>query len=670
MTAEALEDDGPDILGAALSYAARGWHIFPVAGKYPIEVGSGNRMKWSRDSTTDAEQIVAWYAGSSNLGIGLDCGKSGLVALDGDRLSDFMAWLGEDAAHLAGSVAWQGNPSRATFLFTQPAEVVGCPVMDWGEIKGRGGYVVLPPSPHPDFGSYRMLKDEGTPAVLPEVIRTRLKGRAKVASGVEPLPPEWLDAGEPCALVAPVLDTALACMFGEKAQPAMRDASMALLRLGEQGHQGTGTALRTLAESYVAVVTKPRDGGKQTRSTAVAEGEVQRAYTGAVPEIKATPTGWRHNCRGPLCQREQRPLPDDLVQLATATSPQQPTPTPSGADVGVGDPDSPEMLEAWQQFVATKLPAIDWHALWADESEEEWIIEPLLPARRQVALYSAPKVGKSLLLLEMAAAIAAGHRECLGTVLGEPKVVLYVDFENDPRSDIRERLISMGYGPDDLANLRYLSYPEMRKLDTEQGAAELIAAVRFHRAEVVVIDTVSRSIGGEENANDTWLAFYRHAGLTLKRERVALIRLDHAGKDEAKGQRGGSAKAGDVDAVWRMSRLTDTVFRLECEMNRMPVTEKVLTLHREETPDLRHRVDAKGQLAAYTVQLEKWTEVMRRAGFLYGPDRGGVSITEAFKTMRAMQADGRLEEAPPNHWVRKVRKSLEDVPRPFEIGGE
>ena len=68
--------------------------------------------------------------------------------------------------------------------------------------------------------------------------------------------------------------------------------------------------------------------------------------------------------------------------------------------------------------------------------------------------------------------------------------------------DIRERLQAMGYTPDDLDNLQYLSYPNLAKLDTERGARELVAAVSA-KCEVVVIDTVSRSIEGDENENDT-----------------------------------------------------------------------------------------------------------------------------------------------------------------------
>jgi hypothetical protein len=247
-----------------------------------------------------------------------------------------------------------------------------------------------------------------------------------------------------------------------------------------------------------------------------------------------------------------------------------------------------------RDYVLTHLPAIDWHALWADETEEEWIVEPLLPARRLVALYSAPKVGKSLLMLELAAAIAAG-RPILGTT-PTPRRILYIDFENDPKADIRQRLTNMGYQPHDLENLTLLSFPTLASLDSEKGSQELMAACDVYGAEAVIIDTVSRSIEGDENENDTWLDFYRHTGLKLKQAQIALIRLDHSGKDETKGQRGGSAKSGDVDAVWRMSRASDDLFDLTCEANRLPIAERQLTIRRHEDP-LRHEVVGDGYRA-------------------------------------------------------------------------
>jgi RecA-family ATPase len=226
-------------------------------------------------------------------------------------------------------------------------------------------------------------------------------------------------------------------------------------------------------------------------------------------------------------------------------------------------------------------------------------------------------------MLEMAVAIATG-REVLGTTPDRPRRVLYVDFENDPRSDVRERLQAMGYKPADLDNLAYLSFPTLAALDSERGGLELMAVVEEYACEVVVIDTVSRAVKGEENENDTWLDFYRHTGLKLKQAEVALIRLDHAGKDETKGQRGGSAKVGDVDAVWRLWKVADDVFRLECEANRMPVTEKALTLHREKLPYLHHRVDADARRGADDAKVAELVRLFDSLGIDPSLSRVGV----------------------------------------------
>lgn len=272
-----------------------------------------------------------------------------------------------------------------------------------------------------------------------------------------------------------------------------------------------------------------------------------------------------------------------------------PDPEPDGSILGIGSP-------------------IDWHELWADEKpDEEWLVEPLIAARRLVSIYSAPKVGKSLLMLELAAGIATG-RGALGQPPSASIQVLYIDFENDPHDDIRPRLTDMGYGPDDLAQLRYHSFPTLSFLDSPRGGLELLALTRHHEARLVVIDTVSRAVAGEENSNDTWLQFYRHTGLLLKREGVACIRLDHTGKDTTKGQRGGSAMSGDVDAVWHLKDLSADLFSLHCEATRQRLPADTLTLSRRLNP-LRHELTGPGTPAtAAADQLSKCMEWLDALG--------------------------------------------------------
>lgn len=240
---------------------------------------------------------------------------------------------------------------------------------------------------------------------------------------------------------------------------------------------------------------------------------------------------------------------------------------------------------------------LDLDELWVRPEQSSWLLEPLIPAGGQTVLYSEPKLGKSLLALEIAAGLAEGNRGLLGIVVGDPIHVLYVDHENRPVADIRKRLIDMGYGPDIGSHLHIASFPRASYLDDPQGGAQLLRAAQGCRAALVLIDTVSRTVQGEENSNDTWTAFYRNTGQLLKAAGIALLRLDHCGKDQERGQRGGSAKSSDVDMVWKLKGITPDTLMLICEATRVECNEMTITIKRLRDP-LRHKVEGAGFIAA------------------------------------------------------------------------
>lgn len=218
-------------------------------------------------------------------------------------------------------------------------------------------------------------------------------------------------------------------------------------------------------------------------------------------------------------------------------------------------------------------PYIDWEKFWAgDTDDSDWLFEDILAKGRGHAIYASHKTGKSLLMLWIAAKLATSP---------EPVVVLYLDYEMT-ESDLRERLEDMGYGPGhDLSKFKYALLPSLGPLDTSEGGGELLLMVDELELEyqdhhiVVVIDTISRAVKGEENSADTIRAFYRATGLPLKQRGVTWARLDHAGKDAAKGQRGSSGKGDDIDVIWRLEK-TDTGLTLHKDVARMRwVPEKV-----------------------------------------------------------------------------------------------
>lgn len=293
-----------------------------------------------------------------------------------------------------------------------------------------------------------------------------------------------------------------------------------------------------------------------------------------------------------------------------------------------------------------RFPRADWDQLFNGEAPgEEWILEPLISAGRQITIYSPPKTGKSLLMLEIAAALATG-----GDVLGcKPKRkyrVLYLDYENNVRGDVRTRLLAMGYGttPGELDHFVHLAFPSLlAPLDTIKGREGMDLLIDRYKPDVVVIDTVSRAVQGKENDNDTWLEFYKHLGLLLKHHGIALVRLDHSGKDVGKGTRGGSAKSGDVDAVWRLSVVVkDRTYQLEMEDGRFEVETKVLILERKIDP-LRHEVtgtdvmDAQvkkmvAELDALEVPLNLGRDKVRE---VYKPKASQTVLTKAISVRKA-----------------------------------
>lgn len=242
--------------------------------------------------------------------------------------------------------------------------------------------------------------------------------------------------------------------------------------------------------------------------------------------------------------------------------------------------------------IADLYPVLDWHAVWTDTPDAcRWLVEPVFERGRLYAVYAPAKIGKSLLLQDIAAGLATG-----GPVLGKPAAdpvrVLYIDAENSV-ADVVERLSACGYTADDLDNLRYLSFPSLPALNSRTGGEHLRQVAAYHGAEFVIIDTISRVVEGKENDADTYHELYRHALAPLKAAGITVARLDHAGKDQTKGQRGSSAKTTDVDTVWLLEQVRPATFALVNVASRTTHSPGRIEIARRFEP-LRHEITATG----------------------------------------------------------------------------
>ena len=247
----------------------------------------------------------------------------------------------------------------------------------------------------------------------------------------------------------------------------------------------------------------------------------------------------------------------------------------------------------WEEYLKNPHPdlpgLIDWEELLTKPPfVQEWLAPYIIPKGKHISVFGDAKLGKSLFMLEAAAAIAAG-KNFLGLPTQQAKV-LYLDFENHPTSDIKPRVEAMGFQWEELDNLYYLSFPVLDFLDSPSGGEQLQAMVKNHGFELVIIDTIARITEGKENDNDTWNALEKYTERLLKREGITFLRIDHAGKEKAKGPRGGSAKQGDVDITWLMELTKDGDIRIKSDSHRFPLDHNSLTIRRETSPVLHHEL--------------------------------------------------------------------------------
>lgn len=155
-----------ELLEAAISYAQRGWPVFPVHS--PVDGGCScgeaacdNVGKHPRtphglnDASTDVDVIRSWWQRWPAANIGLRTGIAfDVLDIDSDEAGRALA-IAADLAGEETTACWAGGPmsntARGTHVLYLPtgsgnaANLLGIKGADW---RGAGGYVVAPPSLH------------------------------------------------------------------------------------------------------------------------------------------------------------------------------------------------------------------------------------------------------------------------------------------------------------------------------------------------------------------------------------------------------------------------------------------------------------------------------------------------------------------------------------------
>jgi Bifunctional DNA primase/polymerase, N-terminal len=290
--------DNP-LLNAALDYAARGVPVLPVhcptirpgreaacscgdaacgsIGKHPITAHGLN------DASTNREQIQWWWRRLPQANIGLATGHVfDILDIDGPTGARSIARL--SAKHPLSPPGPVVRTGRGWQVYLAPTGLGnpkprGLEKVDW---RGRGGYVLAPPSRHASSKRYRWVRDLDTP--LPEVsaaLRERLERPQPTRPAVPTIPPAAPDH--------PYGQRAMEARLAEVARAPQGDRNHTLYRAGLRlfSLAAGGVLDRAQVEAGLLAAAERsgllRDEPTQTRNTIRSAEQVAKEHPAGVP---------------------------------------------------------------------------------------------------------------------------------------------------------------------------------------------------------------------------------------------------------------------------------------------------------------------------------------------------------------------------------------------------
>lgn len=170
----------------ALYYLEAGLAVIPLLRKSKRPL-----VAWSEYQTNppDRDTVNAWARRwpGCNWGVILGPPSAGLIALDFDDTASYARWAAAwpDVAQAAPTV---GTARGAHVYLVGPAGQRTASMENYGgEVKGAGGYVLLPPSIHPSGAVYHWLHGDVT-AYVPDIADLREIGVMVKAPAVQRAP--------------------------------------------------------------------------------------------------------------------------------------------------------------------------------------------------------------------------------------------------------------------------------------------------------------------------------------------------------------------------------------------------------------------------------------------------------------------------------------------------
>jgi hypothetical protein len=189
-----------------------------------------------------------------------------------------------------------------------------------------------------------------------------------------------------------------------------------------------------------------------------------------------------------------------------------------------------------------------------------WILTDYIQEKSLIVIYGEPGSCKTFVALDIAMALASG----IGSWHGRPcKQAAFLYALGEGFSGVMPRIRAWAHGrPNGILDgcwdnglARFM--PAVPHLGDDLPVAEFIAYVRKldPKPEVVVIDTLSRSLAGrDESSAEDMSALIELVDMIRRELGIAVVLIHHCGKDKSRGARGSSALLGGVDGMFEVTK--------------------------------------------------------------------------------------------------------------------
>lgn len=541
---------------AAIEYRKLGWFdVLPLPSGKKSHPPTGYTGKRFAHVTPTDEQIATWIVtkptGNVALRMPADVLGIDVDAYEGKQGSDSLAAAEARMGPLPKT--WRvtsRDDGTSGIRFYRVPEGLAWPNQVGPAIETihRGHrYAVVWPSIHPEGRPYRWIDPEGIanigPGPSPDDLAelpsawvlglTRGEMEKPATDRLDATPEEvavaladWCTPGAPCGLVNKRVYEVDQAIYGQRGSrhDAIRDQSLAILRLGQVGHLGVGWALTHTADAFIQAVGEDRGQSE-------AQHEWKRMLIGGVQIVLASMRP-AEPCRGANCDGKIQGLEFDLDQFLAAPD--------SAPDSALPESDDTPSIYADLSWLLTgERPVIDPPA-WVQRSDGT----SLFYDARINGVFGDPETAKSwLAMCAVAEALNAGHR------------AVYLDVDHNGASEIASRLIQLGAPVDRVADPEHFRIAEPEDI---LGLKQFIQDMRTWMPRMAVVDSLGEIVpmlGLKSTDNDDITKAIRAVCKPLAHDIGAcVITIDHLPKGaESRGTGyaiGGTAKKRAVDGSY------------------------------------------------------------------------------------------------------------------------